>query len=555
MKMTSIFKVCVLMASTMVWYGCSEDEENSGTNQGTVWNGTVRYGTESTTLDDNCVNITWTDSAKVEIASNIFSKVAATIRGGNVTLLASEDVAEEVTYILSGTSSNGSFYMDGSYKATVALNGLTLTSSDSAAINIRDGKRIAMVLVDGTVNSLTDASGGSHKACLMVKGHTEMNGNGSLTLTGRTGHAFWGKEYLQLKAGLGQLTVKSAVGDGINVNQFFQMNGGTVDISNTSDDGLQVNFKTDDNDQVIPLTEDEENTAEVLIKGGTLTITTTEDDSKGIKTEGDININESKGTVNIKVVNTGNSSSSSNGGNMGHPGSQQQSSSGVASKAIKAEGDINVEAGNIIATSSSSEGIESKATITINGGMIYAQAYDDAINSGSTMTISGGHVCAYSTGNDGIDANGNFYMKGGTVYAIGTSSPEVAIDANTEGGYQVYLTGGNLVAIGGLESGSNLSQSCYSSSSWSKSTWYALYNDESLVLAFKTPSNGGTPLVVSTAGSATLRSGVSTNGGTSIFNGMGVTGGSASGGSSVSLSTYSSGGGMTPGGGGGPFGR
>ena len=75
---------------------------------------------------------------------------------------------------------------------------------------------------------------------------------------------------------------------------------------------------------------------------------------------------------------------------------------------------------------------------------------------------------------------------------------------------------------------------------------------------FKTPSNGGTGLVVSGASQPSLDANVSPSGGTTVFGGMGMMGGSASGGSSVSLSTYSGGNGMGGGGmgpGGNPGGR
>ena len=150
--------------------------------------------------------------------------------------------------------------------------------------------------------------------------------------------------------------------------------------------------------------------------------------------------------------------------------------------------------------------------------------------------------------NDGLDANGNLYIKGGLVYAICSGTPEVAIDANTEEGKKLYITGGTIVAIGGLESGSSLSQSCYYQSSWSKDTWYTLTYDSN-TFSFQTPSSGGSGLVVSAASTPTLASGTSVSGGTSIFGGIGVMGGTVSGGSSVSLSSYSSGsGGFSPGG-------
>ena len=129
----------------------------------------------------------------------------------------------------------------------------------------------------------------------------------------------------------------------------------------------------------------------------------------------------------------------------------------------------------------------------------------------------------------------------------------MGIDANTEGGYKLYVSGGNIVSIGGLENGSSLTQSCYQASSYSKNTWYGLYSNGNLVLAFKVPSNNsmGTPMVVSTTGTATLKSGITTSDGTTIWNGYGVSGGTATGGSSVTLNSYSGGGGHGPGGGGG----
>ena len=178
--------------------------------------------------------------------------------------------------------------------------------------------------------------------------------------------------------------------------------------------------------------------------------------------------------------------------------------------------------------------------MNITGGEVACYAYDDAINSKSTMTISGGYVYAQGQHNDGLDANGNCYIKGGTVYAICSGTPEVAIDANTEGGYKLYVEGGTIIAVGGLEGGASLSQSCYQASSWSANTWYALTVGNN-TFAFQTPSSGGSGLVVSGASQPTLLSGVSTSGGTEYFGGIGIAGGSVSGGSNVSLSSYTGG--------------
>ena len=57
--------------------------------------------------------------------------------------------------------------------------------------------------------------------------------------------------------------------------------------------------------------------------------------------------------------------------------------------------------------------------------------------------------------------------------------------------------------------------------------------------AFRAPSSGGNGLVVSGASKPELLSGVSVSGGEGIFEGMGLIGPDVSGGTAVSLSSYS----------------
>lgn len=149
------------------------------------------------------------------------------------------------------------------------------------------------------------------------------------------------------------------------------------------------------------------------------------------------------------------------------------------------------------------------------------------------------------------------YVKGGLVYAIGANSPEVAIDANSEEQKKLYVQGGTLIAVGGLESGAQISGGvCKQVSSFTSEAWYALYNGSELVAAFKTPAasssstGGGRPggggskkLVVYTASTPALQSGVTVSGGTAYFDGAANIGGTVSGGSSVNLSDYTSSGG------------
>lgn len=571
----------------------------------------TRIYVDATEVTNNTVSVSYSGtSADVSVAGNVAQYVTPTVNGAHVSIEQTNtaDVdGDEITYVLAGSTTDGEFYLRGSYKTTLELNGLTLTNPSGPAIYVNNGKRINVSVKKDTENTLSDGTGGDWKGCFRVKGHTELKGKGTLNIYGNSVNGFWGKEYLTVKNCT--LNIKKAVKDGINVNQYFLMESGTVNVASVGDDGIQVSFKTDDDDKIIALTEDADNTGALTITGGTLDIKTTAAGSKGLKTEGALIVNESSSTTTITATNSGGvdatdssdlagsaclkadksidisagmltltnsgqggraintdgtlnisggtivakatgsnyGSSSQQGGpggpgGPGRPGGGNSSSSHKYAKGVKADGAITISGGNLTVSSANHEGMESKSTINISGGQVSATASDDAINAASHFTISGGYVMGYSTGNDGLDANGNCYIKGGVVYAIGKTSPELGIDANTEGGYKLYVSGGTIIAIGGLESGASLTQSCYSTSSWSKSTWYGL-TVGSETIAFKTPSSGGTTLVVSGSSKPTLTKSVTVSGGTECFSGMAKIGATVSNGTSVTLSSYSGGGG------------
>ena len=196
-------------------------------------------------VQDNTVQVVYTDDqAAVFVAGNISPYVTATVSGAHVSIEQSADVDDnvgEITYTLSGTSGDGEFYMTGSYKCTVELNGLTLTNTtpvfSGAAICIMDGKRVDLSVKKGTENSLTDSPDGAQKAALYCKGHLELKGQGTLNVSGRLAHAIKSAEYMQLRKCT--VNVLQAVKDGISCDEYFLMESGTLTIKSTGDDCLQ----------------------------------------------------------------------------------------------------------------------------------------------------------------------------------------------------------------------------------------------------------------------------------------------------------------------------
>jgi hypothetical protein len=189
--------------------------------------------------------------------------------------------------------------------------------------------------------------------------------------------------------------------------------------------------------------------------------------------------------------------------------------------------------------------------LTINGGEVYASSSaDDAINCQGELNVNSGYVYAYSSQNDAMDSNGNMKLNGGYVFAITTKGPPaVAFDANTEGGYKLYVnSGATVVAYGGLENGYSSSQTIYSMSCTAGS-WNAIHDGKEFVAAFKVPS-GVSSVAVTGPSFKSAYKGVSVSGSTlcdGIWATSGITGGSV-----VNLSTYS--GGQGGGGMGGPGG-
>ena len=226
--------------------------------------------------------------------------VTATVDGAHVSILSTNE-KDELEYVLQGTSAQGSLTYDGPLKCKFYLNGLNLTSNRGAAIDIQCGKRVDLILVNGTDNYLTDAAGGEQKAALYCKGHLEVEGSGTLTVKGNTKHAIATKEYMQLKKSTGSITVTGAVSDAMHVGQYFLMSGGTVTLSGQGGDGLQVEAVTLDDD-VTP-NPDKEDNGMMFIRGGSLNITAAADDTKGIKAPIDMIV--TGGTFNITASGAG----------------------------------------------------------------------------------------------------------------------------------------------------------------------------------------------------------------------------------------------------------
>ena len=496
-----------------------------------------------------------------------------------------------ISYSESGDASvKGDSY--GAKKQAIVLNGVNITNPDGAALNNQNKKR-TFVVVKGN-NTLSDGPSAAYakegeedlKAVVFSESQLVFSGSGLLTVNARNaqgkagvssddyirvmisptikvnsgadaGNGLKGKDYVQLSGGALVVSIEAAMAKGISTDDYVLVEGGTHMVTSTG--GV-------DYDE-----EDEEYTGTTCVKadnyfamtGGSLTLKNTGDGGKGIRA-GSYDFDETDHTLSdsfisggiLNVTTTGRESNdvSAKGIKIGWV---TKDGSGDHAKVTGNAGKLVISGGNIFINSTYGEGLEVKGDLTFDGGETYVSSTsEDAVNCQGDLTVNNGFVYTYSSGNDAMDSNGNTNLNGGYVMAICTKgNPEVAIDANTEGGKKLYINNGvTLVAYGGLENGYSASQSVYSMSGTAGS-WNALHDGKSFIAAFKAPSNISN-FIVSAPSLSSGYKGVSVSGDAKC-NGVWAVDG-ITGGSSVSLSNYTGGnggpGGGGPGGPGGPGG-
>lgn len=279
--------------------------------------------------------------------------------------------------------------------------------------------------------------------------------------------------------------------------------------------------------------------------GGTIACKTTGNGGKGIVSDGLLTIGDGDRELKLDVRTSGNALGTSSSGNMGGMGGGMSEGFNGAPKAIKGKSNVVINTGDIYVQTSADggEGIESKATLTINGGSIECATYDDAINAATNLTINGGYIYCYASKNDGIDSNGTININGGVVLSSGTSQPEEGFDCDNN---SFTITGGILIGTGGATSSPTSATQYYSSLSSVTLTSgsYLSVKDSSgnLLFSYLCPNSlsGATVLLSSpsfTNSSYTLMYGVTSvsNAIENHFDNVFLVGGTATGGGSKSF--------------------
>ena len=337
----------------------------------------------------------------------------ATVDGGIVTITAAG------SYSLSGVLADGQVVVDteDAGLVTLILNGVDISSSTSAPVNVVNAEAVTITLADGTQNTLTDgaayvyasADEDEPNAALFSNDDLTIDGSGSLTVTANYNDGISSDDSLTI-SGTPTITV-SAVDDAIQVSTVFTMLDGSLDL--VAGGGSSATLSEDLSGKGIKADE------MIDIEGGSITIDAADD---AIRSETDLILND--GAIVITAIG----------------------------KAIHASYNLEVNGGNVEILTAD-EGLEG-GFITINGGYFDITTTDDGINVSEPddipntslyyLHINGGFIVVTADG-DGIDSNGSIVMNGGTVIVNGpTASDNGALDY--DGTFDI--TGGLLIAVG-----------------------------------------------------------------------------------------------------------
>lgn len=283
--------------------------------------------------------------------------------GAHVTVTSAKG---HVNYILSGSTTNGSFKIYSFNKYCITLSGVNITNPAGAAINSQSSKSCYIVLPHGTSSTLTDGATYTEveledqKAALFSEGQIIFSGSGSLTInaTGKAG--ITSDDYLRFRPGP-HINVTSTAGNGVK--------------------GKDA----------------------VYIDGGVLNITVSAAGAKGINSEGLVNVRGGRTTA----IATGHT--------------RIEGTDTTTCAAMKVDSVLNISGGTLRlkATGEGGKGINCNRSITLSGGDVAAVATgakEDGSPKGvkcdQDMTMTGGRLYVYSAWATPLDVNGLLTVAG-----------------------------------------------------------------------------------------------------------------------------------------------
>ena len=348
-------------------------------------------------------------------------------------------IKEAGVYVLTGSCADGNVKVKkGTTGVVLVLNGLTLTSADTAVIACNKSSQVTIEAAAGSENTLTDSAQNNEdnypdnenaeNAVLKCKdgsqvvlcgtGTLNINANGKNGIKSGATTTEEGEASLTIKELT--LNITASVNDAINAEQLLNVESGNLTIS-AADDAVHC-------DLVL-------NIGEEGTQGPSITITECYEGLEGAVVNiasGDIDI-----TASDDCINAANSSLSGYDFEMNISGGtiNAYTSSGDG---FDSNGDMNISGGTVVvwsANTADNEPLDADGTITISGGIVLAAGG----SSGMGMNLEASQSCVIfgsdSFGGFGGGMGGGFGFSGGRPGSSGQSSSDSQNNAqeNSEG--------------------------------------------------------------------------------------------------------------------------
>ena len=328
-------------------------------------------------------------------------------------------------YEVSGGCADGSITVKkGVTGVTLILNGLTLTSSDTAPIACNKSTEVTIVAAEGTVNTLTDSAYNNDET------YPDNANAENAVIKCKDGSRV-------TLCGTGTLNVISNGKNGIKGGATTETEGESY----LTVEELTLNITANVNDAL-------KSDQELNVLSGNITISAEDDAVK------------SDLTVNIGAANAD-----------GPTLNIIKSCEGIEGATVNIySGDITVRASDDGINAANSDLTGYAFSLNVYGGKVYVDAQGDGVDSNGSLTLAGGTVEIYgSSQNDNapLDSDGTLTFGGGTVVAVGsagmaqtpnkTSQPYVAFGAARTGGGNGFGPGGWGRPGSGNGSGSSIS--------------------------------------------------------------------------------------------------
>ena len=398
--MKKILSVILAFALCLSLVGCGSASAASDSAAGSTSSAAVSTAAESTAAPETKAGLL---AAEAEAEEDVETTVTITLSdgasradGAGVTVSGDTvTITAGGSYRVTGLLTNGQIVVNApEEKVVLALDGVSITCENSAAIYVIDAKKVILSLVSGSENAL--ASTGEYiqtddntvDAAIFSKDDLTLKGSGALTVSSETGHGIVSKDELKIKSGT--LTVAAAK-KGMAANDLVEITGGDITIASGKhgihcDEALTVSHGT------VNITKSFEGleAKTIEISGGDIAITASDDG---------LNATDSA------------SGTEADGWGWGFGGMDE-----------------------------AQEGVY----ILISGGKLTVNASGDGLDSNGDLTITGGEVYVSGPTSDGdgaLDYAGTGTITGGTLIAAGSSGMAQSLSSDTQGVMLLTLSG------------------------------------------------------------------------------------------------------------------